>query len=96
MKQATFKVYGAEGHRQRESFFPSTAFLNHNGHYVVVLNADKTGTNDYARVIITAPTFLDCVRDLMGQISDGIFENSKTGKVLMRNHRGWVDISDIS
>lgn len=87
MKKSTraWKVYGAEGHRQRESFCNSYKHdfsSEHDGIRIIeVFNSDKTGTNEYTIVRITRNTFGECERELDGQISDGIFENSRTGIV---------------
>ncbi len=77
----TWKIYGAEGHRQRESFRKSDSFRDNNGVEYEVLNSDKTGTNEYAVVKITAENAEACYDALLGQISDGIFENSKVGRI---------------
>ena len=77
-----YKVYGADGHRQRESFNPSYRYdFSSEGkiRILVVLNADVTGTNDYSIVIITRDTEEEVDREFFGQLSDGIFENSRTG-----------------
>lgn len=79
-----WKVYGLIGHRQRESFNPSYKHdfsKNNDIRIVEVLNYDKTGTNDYSVVKITRDTSELCQRELEGQLSDGIFENSRTGKI---------------
>lgn len=87
MKKATraWKVYGVEGHRQRESFCNSYKhdFSNEQDgiRIIEVFNSDKTGTNEYTIVRITRNTFGECERELDGQITDGIFENSRTGIV---------------
>lgn len=82
-----YRVYGKEGHRQRESFFPSYTNNIPAGEYgresrtiIEVLNADKTGTNLYTEVIITSGTEEECDDEIEGQISDGIFENSRVGR----------------
>lgn len=79
-----WKVYGTLGHRQRESFFPShTNDFSEDGktRIIEVENSDKTGTNDYSLVRITADTAEECERELQGQLGDGIFESSRTGRV---------------
>jgi hypothetical protein len=81
----TWKVYGAEGHRQRESFHPSCVWDFSKGgttRIIEVDNHDKTGTNEYSIVRITRDTAEECERELWGQITDGIFENSRTGLVV--------------
>ena len=54
-----WKVYGAPGHRQRESFCRSyIQDFSENGmtRIIEVENSDKTGTNDYSFVRITRDT----------------------------------------
>lgn len=86
MVTRTWKVYGTEGHRQRESFFPSYRYdfsNEQNGTRIIeVDNFDKTGTHDYSVVRITRDTAKLCAAELNGQISDGIFENSRVGQIL--------------
>ena len=76
-----WKIYGREGHRQRESFNGSTEFTTWRGEKITVLNADTTGTHDYSILVITAPTAEDAENAMLGQVSDGTFENSRTGKL---------------
>ena len=45
------------------------------------MNSDITGTNDYSLVKITRNTEEECELEIIGQVSDGIFENSRIGKV---------------
>lgn len=78
----TWKVYGAEGHRQRESFSKSTKYdLSENGEtrIVEVINSDQTGTNEYSIIRITRDTAEECEEEFDGQLSDGVFENSRVG-----------------
>lgn len=81
-----WQVYGAVGHRQRESF--NNSYRNDFSNDAVgvriieVENEDKTGTNEYSLVRITRNTAEECQDELDGQLSDGIFENSRTGKVV--------------
>ncbi len=85
MVARAWKVYGVEGHRQRESFHKSwkSDWSNSNvgTRIVEVENSDITGTNEYTIVKIIRNTAEECERELWGQISDGIFENSRVGKV---------------
>ena len=79
-----WKVYGADGHRQRESFYESQSYdWSEDGDIrrVEVENADKTGTNDYTIVRITRNTAEECEREFFGQLYDGIFETSRTGRI---------------
>lgn len=81
----TWKVYGEVGHRQRESFCDSYKydFSDERGTRIIeVENADKTGTNEYSIIRITRNTPEECEKELEGQLSDGIFENSRVGKVV--------------
>lgn len=81
----SYRVYGLLGHRQRESFNPSYSWDFSEGEKIrkiSVENADKTGTNDYTRVIITRSTAENCDAEIRGQVTDGIFENCRTGKVI--------------
>lgn len=84
MVRKAWKVYGADGHRQRESFYESYCYdFSRDGmtRIIEVLNADTTGTNDYSLVYITRDTEEECNNEFMGQLSDGIFENSRTGRI---------------
>lgn len=79
-----WKVYGAEGHRQRESFAPSQAYdwsTEGDARIVCVHNADQTNTNEYSVIAITRNTAEECESELWGQVYDGIFENSRVGRV---------------
>lgn len=80
----TWKVYGASGHRQRESFCDSYMHDFSEGanvRIIEVFNSDKTHTNEYSVVRITRNTHEECELEMDGQISDGIFENSRTGRI---------------
>ena len=80
----TWKVYGAEGHRQCESFNKSYKYdfsKENDVRIIEIENSDKTGTNDYSVVKITRNTSEECQDELDGQIYDGIFENSRVGIV---------------
>lgn len=79
-----WKVYGADGHRQRESFRPSYKYdFSDDGktRIIEVENADKTGSNDYSIIRITRDTYEECEKEFFGQLCDGIFENSRTGRI---------------
>lgn len=80
----SWKVYGTNRHRQRESFCPSYKYDWTEGNKVRIVeveNADKTGTNKYCVLRITRNTWNECEDELRGQLSDGIFENSRVGVV---------------
>ena len=78
-----WKVYGADGHRQRESFH-SSARINRSGNgeicIVEVRNADWTGTHDYSIIKITADTADRCEQEFTAQLTDGVFENCRVGR----------------
>lgn len=80
-----WKVYGAEGHRQRLSFTPSEVLdcssLSGKTRILEFEDADKTGTNEYSIVRITMNTAEECEAELNGQLSDGAFENCRYGEV---------------
>lgn len=78
-----WKIYGKDGHRQRESFGESFKNDFSNGDDICileVLNSDISGTNEYSIFIITRNTAEECESTLLSQLDDGIFENSNTGK----------------
>ena len=75
-----YKIYGIDGHRQKESFNKSYTITLENG-LMQVLNADHTGSNEYTMLSITAETESKCISILNSQLSDGIFENCRTGKI---------------
>jgi hypothetical protein len=78
----TYKVYGKEGCRQKESFEKSYKMdfsEGFNTRVIEVLNADKTGTNEYSIINITRNTPKECKEELLYQLSDGIFKNSEVG-----------------
>lgn len=84
MVTRSWKVYGFDGHRQRESFCRSYTYdFSEEGdcRIIRVENSDKTGTNKYTIVRITRNSFTECEDELEGQLSDGIFENSRVGYV---------------
>jgi len=90
----SFRVWGADGHRQRESFYPSitedmTGEYGHGICLVEEINSDKTGTNDYSIVRITCSAPEECEEEFLGQLSDGIFENCRCGKIEVLTSGDW-------
>ncbi len=80
----TWKVWGAEGHRQKLSFGESIRwdFTKYGETRVIEVEAeDKTGTNDYVIVSITRETAEECEREFAGQLDDGLFEDAQYGKI---------------
>lgn len=60
MIQRTWSVYGLAGHRQAASFGRSIDPAYEGGRvHVSIRNADKTGTNEYSEVQISAETAED-------------------------------------
>lgn len=91
MTTRAWRVYGREGHRQRTSFFKSIRWDFSEGEDIRIIevdNCDKTGTNDYSLVRITRNTAAECEQELEGQLSDGYWENYRTGKVMEVNSNG--------
>lgn len=86
MIRTTFRVYGKEGHRQRASFGKSFEFNTFGGDaHIEFLCEDKTYTNSFAEVIITADSFRSCVAELYMQLSDGVFESCNVGKIIIKD-----------
>lgn len=84
MVTKAWRVYGINGHRQKESFNNSYKYdfsTESEIRIIEVLNADRTGTNDYSEIRITMDTPEACEKELRGQLSDGVFENAKFGIV---------------
>ena len=79
-----WKVYGLKGHRQKISFGDSVKYdFSENGktRMIELLCSDKTKTNEYCILRITMDTSEQCIHELNGQISDGIFENARVGNI---------------
>lgn len=84
MKTRTWKIYGKDGHRQKESFNESQKYDFTEGNNIRIIeieNSDKTGTNEYTIMKITRNTAEECEKEMLGQVSDGIFENVRVGKI---------------
>lgn len=74
-----YKVYGAEGHRQRESFSPSYKVTTFSNVTISVINSDITGTNNYSLIKLEGDNEIKLKDEFEGQLSDGVFENSAYG-----------------
>lgn len=86
MVRVTFRVFGKDGHRQRASFGESFEFSMFGGStHIECVCEDRTLTNNFVEVIITADSFKRCVNELNAQLSDGIFESCAVGKILIRD-----------
>lgn len=83
-----WRAYGVQGHRQKEAFNASYRWDFSEGgeggrtRIIEVCNADITGTHDYSLVAITRDSAQECADELDGQITDGIFENSRVGDIV--------------
>lgn len=80
-----WKVYGADGHRQRLSFGASTKWdfssEEVGARVIEILSEDVTATNEYCILKITRNTVEECEEELNAQLSDGAFKNSRFGKI---------------
>ena len=85
MKTKSWKVYGSDGHRQKISFGKSIHwdFSNkEDGIRIIEVDCeDRTNTNEYVIVRITREKEKDCESEFLAQVSDGIFENARIGKI---------------
>lgn len=89
-----YKVYGHPGEEQPFSHQQSFRWDFSDGSDVRIIeveNADKTGTHDYSLVRITRPTEELCDREMIGQYSDGIFENYYTGEIIEEDGGSLID-----
>ena len=85
MTTKTYRVYGIDGHRQRYAFCESGKYDWSEGddtRIIELKNADVTGTHEYTEISITRNTAKECNDELIGQISDGFFENCRVGKIV--------------
>lgn len=90
----TWRVWGANESRQRESFEPSYKYDWTEGEKIreiEVENSDKTGTNEYSIIRITRNTAEECEAELEGQLSDGIFESVNYGKGEELVDGSWIE-----
>ena len=82
MIRVTFRVFGEDGHRQRASFGESFEFDTFGGDaHIECVCEDRTLTNRFVDVMITADSFKRCANELNAQLSDGIFESCAVGKI---------------
>lgn len=68
----TWRVWGVNGHRQRESFEPSYKYDWTDGEKIreiEVENSDKTGTNEFSIIRITRNTAEECEAELESLVS---------------------------
>lgn len=84
MTTITYRIYGADGHRMKDSFGKSEVYDfsdEKNVRIVRVKREDVLKTNDYIEVSITSENALECYRELNGQLSDGLWENCRIGHI---------------
>lgn len=81
-----WKVYGFEGHRQKLSFWENSEVFdfteNNNIRIIEIFVCDVLKTHDYVVIRITRNNYKECEDELMAQLSDGFFENSRVGRVV--------------
>ena len=85
MVRVTFRVFGKDGHRQRASFGKTYSFTTSDYVRIKCFCCDTTGSNSYVDVAITAKDYKTAMYQMEKQLSDGIFENCRYGKVLRVN-----------
>lgn len=86
-----FRIWGQNGHRQRASFFKSMTYTTSTGATVEELNSDKTGTNDYTELVITAKDE-NAIRDAVAvALLDATFESCRIGRIEEKTADGWQD-----
>ena len=79
LKREYYRVWGVEGHRQRASFGKSV-LLETADAIVFVACADVTGTNDFCGLTVFSFSGTPD-KTVEGQITDGVFENCRVGRV---------------
>lgn len=80
----SFKIYGYNGHRQRQSFGKTESYdfsTNEVSRIIKIVREDVTKTNEYVILEITRDTEEEIKKELAGQLSDGFFENCRVGKI---------------
>lgn len=82
--RVVYRVYGKDGHRQRVSFGSTFSFTTFEDVKVKCYCSDVTGSNEYVDVELIGRDLTACVCQLQAQLSDGIFENCKYGKVVRK------------
>ncbi len=75
-----YRIWGREGHRQREAFRPSMRWSTANAEFYI-MGAEDTGSYDYVDLAISGDSEEIIKEELEAQLSDGAFENSHYGKV---------------
>lgn len=78
-----YRVFGKDGHRQRASFGKTYSFTTFDDVRIKCFCSDTTGSNDYVDVAITANDYRTAIDEMEKQLSDGIFENCRYGKVVL-------------
>lgn len=97
MVRVTFRVFGKDGHRQRASFGESFEFSTVDGStHIECICEDRTLTNRFVEVLITADSFRRCADEFNAQLSDGIFEQCAVGEILLRDVEKKIDGGFVS
>ena len=80
MERIKSRVWGRDGHRQRDSFYPShtVEFDNITVHFA---RESETGTNAYTEVTVIAETKEEARRAFFAQLYDGAFECCSVGRI---------------
>lgn len=74
-----FRVRGREGHRQRVAFEPSSMFVDVDNVLTQIVNIDNR--RRYSTIVLTAENAEKAQKAFWAQLSDGIFENARTGRI---------------
>ena len=94
-----YKIFGEEGHRIRESFHKSRDYdysTPEKMSQIRVINGNITRHHNFIYVIVTADTPGECDHNMWGQLSDGIFENMRFGKVIeIKKIKDFTRISEL-
>ena len=104
MHTHTVKMYGKGGRPFEEAHNESFTIDYGNGSKLEVQNEDKTGTDDYALVKITAPDLDACYEIFGTEIEEGVFKGYEFGllavipptkKLIVPGGKlFWVDLSE--
>lgn len=94
-----YKIYGRDGHRISESFHKSRDYeysASEKMSQIRVINGNITRHHNFIYVIVTADSPSECEHNMWGQLSDGIFENMRFGKVVeIKKLKDFVHISEL-
>lgn len=86
--QKTYRVFGhfdGEAHHRNALSFEQSRDYDWMEEKRVKMHMacfDETGSNDYVDLTIEADSEFHCLREVLAQESDGLFENVRTGKII--------------